>query len=68
MLRIRLELERAICYSPPEHFSCQPRLLPRGGQVDRPGNFMKLVLEFDIFRFFDACSPGHGGLFSKTRN
>jgi hypothetical protein len=32
------------------------------------GNFMKIVHEFDIFRHFNACSPGHGGLFSKTRN
>jgi hypothetical protein len=39
-----------------------------GGQWDQPGNFMKLELEFGIFRFFDASLPGHGGLFSKTRN
>jgi hypothetical protein len=27
---------------------------------------MKMDLEFDFFRFFDASSPGHGGLFSKN--
>ncbi len=36
-----------------------------GGQFDKSGHFMNLVLEFDTLRFFDVCSPGHGVSFQK---
>ena len=64
--RLKVSVYRFQVSAPPLAAGVYP---PReGSQFDQPGNFIRVVLEFDIFRFFDASLPGHGGLFSKTRN
>jgi hypothetical protein len=38
---------------------------PLGGQFDRPGNFLKMVLEFDIFGFSTLVRLVMGVSFQK---